>query len=440
MSKFRLHAFKVDVTPPVGEYLCGGLHGKSTGIEQRIHLRGGVLTELDAAGAVRERVAIAVVDYCYICGRSQRRIEEALARGAGVPATKAAVQSNHVHDVPLIDEEAHALMDAYTPGVHSETYFARVLRDVESAVSAAVRGGGVEIGGVSFTSCKVSEFASSRRVLGPDGRCLVRWSVCRDDAVRSAPEGRIDPLMDMVVFHEANTGKPAACWGFYASHPQVSDGRGLVSGDTVGIAMELFEQTNAGIAPVYFTGCAGDITAGKYTTTNRPRNRHVFGIRLYDGFQGAFDAARAATPQPLRSLAWADHTAEVPLAPIHGSESDHLAKLRDPAAPSSLKYLSAMKIDRHRRNLHAYPFRVSRLRINDHALFFAPSELVVEYQFHAKRRCGGKAMIAAYGDSFLKYIAHDRAFDEGGYEVDPLWSEVGKGIESHVKRAIDRVV
>lgn len=441
MPQLTMHAFKVDVTPPVGDFLCGSLHARSIGIEQRIFLRGAVLTQRDDAGAdaIGERVVIAAIDYCYLSGRSHQRLEAALARGAGVPVAKAVVQSNHVHDVPLIDEEAHSVLESFVPGVHNEPYFAGVLSSVEKAVADALRGEGVRVAGVSFASCRVNEFAATRRVIGPDGVCRVRWSVCRDQAVRSAPEGRIDPLLDAVVFRDS-AGKPVACWGFYASHPQVSDGRRMISGDTVGIAMDLFEQNNAGVAPVYFTGCGGDITAGKYTTANRPRNRHVFGVRLYDGYQGAFDNAAALPGETFKSISWADHTAEVPLSTVPEPESHFLNTLRDPAMAGSSKYLAAMKVDRLRRKLTSYPFRTSRLRINDYSLFFAPTELVIEYQFHAKQRCGGRASIAAYGDSFLKYVAHDRAFDEGGYEIEPLWSEVSKGIESHVKRAIDRVV
>src|SRR5687768_4745586 len=93
--KLDARTFRVDVTPPVGDYVCGGLSGPSIGVETPLELRG-VLLEADA-----ERCAIVVVDYCYLCGRSHRRLVDAVAKAAGLPPGRVAVHANHVHDAPL---------------------------------------------------------------------------------------------------------------------------------------------------------------------------------------------------------------------------------------------------------------------------------------------------------------------------------------------------
>lgn len=432
-SSITVHPFKVDVTPPVGGFVCGGLHTTSIAIETPIYLRGMVLVSGE------QRCVVAVVDYCYLCGKSQRRFEEALASAAGVPASRVALQSNHTHDVPLIDEEAHAVVESIapqSPPFHDEAYFSRVLADSANAVRNAVLGPGTPLAGLALGEHPVEQFASNRRVIDAQGKCHVRWSVCRDAWTREQPEGRIDPLLRQAVLFDP-AGKPFLAASFYASHPQVSDGRRRISGDTIGLALDLFAAHEPGIHSLYFTGCAGDITAGKYTTLDRPRNRHVFGVRLYDGLRGAF--AKATSPQPVDGFSWHEEIIRLPLAPIPETAAHFEAQVRDPASYNSLKYLAAMKLDRLRRGIHDYPFRVVRLALGPVDMLFLPSELLIEYQFFARAQTQRPVLVSAYGDSFLKYIAYDRAFEEGGYEIEPGWTEVTKGVETPIKNAIAKV-
>ncbi len=229
---------------------------------------------------------------------------------------------------------------------------------------------------------------------------------------------------------------PFTCLSFYACHPQVSDGRRLWSGDTVGVALDLFEQTYPKVFPIYFTGCAGDITAGKYTTTNRPRNRLLFGLRLFDGMAAAFEKAR---PRPLRQIDWHDSQFGMPLCETPYDVEHYAAILDDPAPTSNTKYKAAIKYHKLKEQMTVYPYRLSRLSLDGMHILFLPAEMCVPYQLFAKAQCKGELAVAAYGDSFLNYIATDEAFDQGGYEVDPAWTEVGKGNEGRIKEAIERI-
>src|SRR5689334_1419877 len=129
MSKITIHTFHINATPPVGDFLCGSLHQRSMGLEQSLSLRGLVFSEGD------KRYVIAAVEFCYLCGRSQRRLEEALAAGAKTTRNHVGLQSVHTHDAPLVDEEAHAVMGescetasgAPLPGVHNESWFESLL-------------------------------------------------------------------------------------------------------------------------------------------------------------------------------------------------------------------------------------------------------------------------------------------------------------------------
>jgi hypothetical protein len=187
---------------------------------------------------------------------------------------------------------------------------------------------------------------------------------------------------------------------------------------------------------LHFDGCGGDVTAGKYSTANRKRNRLVLGVRLFDAMEEAF---RKARPAPCGNVHWSTEFFDVPLAPVDGDEAHFADILRNDDWRSN-KYMAATKLLRLREGLDRYPYRMTRLGLGDTGLLFLPAEMCVEYQLYAKRRWSGPLAVAAYGDCFLKYIATDAAFDQGGYEIDPKWTEVGKGIEPILKARMDALL
>jgi hypothetical protein len=431
--KLEARTFRLDVTPPIGDYVCGGLSDRSLGVETALELRG-VLLE-----AGTERCALVVVDYCYLCGRSHRRLVEAVAKAADLPAERVSVHANHVHDAPLINEEAHAAFADSIPEIHNENYFVVVLEGVGRAIGMARRDQATPIDRVSFNSAPVYQFASSRRVLDADNRCAVRWSVLwrpEDMHLKEAPEGRIDPMLDQVNFYDAG-GVARISLNFYASHPQVSSGRLLWSSDTIGVARELFESRNSGTFALNFDGCGGDVTGGKYTTLNRQRNRLVFGLRLYDAMQAALDSR---TIEPVQCVGWIRHSFEMPLC-RETHDARHFERIvRDDSLDLGRRYLAAAKLVKLHNEWTTYPFALSRLMLNDFSILFMPAELCIEYQLFAKRKARSRLTAAAYGDCYLNYIATDEAFEQGGYEVDPDWTEVRPGCEGQIKKAIEAIL
>ena len=378
---------------------------------------------------------MAVLDYCYTCGRSHRRLEEALAEAAEVPVERVTIHSNHVHDAPLVYEEVQELI----PGVHNEEYFSSVLDRAKQAITDALATDGTRVGGYCFGGAPVFRFASTRRVLDEKNRCHIRWSVLgdtEDQHLKNAPEGKIDPMLDQILVYDTS-GRPFVALSFYATHPQVSSGRLTWSADTIGVARDLFEKANPGVFTLHFDGCGGDITAGKYSTLNRHRNRLVFGLRLYDAMQTALDRA---APEPLDRIGWANQSFDMPLRDEEEGIEHFRRVLEDASSETRDKYLAGLKYIKLREKLSHYPFRLSRLTLGDDSVLFLPAELCIEYQLHAKRRCANRLAVAAYGDCFLNYVATDEAFEQGGYEVRPIWTEVKPGCEELIKRAIDNIL
>ncbi len=424
--------FKVNVTPPMGFPLCGGYLPRANKLIADNYLRGLIIEDNG------QRYVIAGIDYCYLIGKSHTRFEEALARGASTTPDKATLNSTHAHAAPLITEEAHETLRQFDPkqNFHDEAYFSDVLSRTQIAIQDAIKAGLWSVSGVAFASHAVEEFASTRRVFLKPGKSSIRWSVTRDPAVKEAPIGLVDPNVDLVTLYDENQ-KPRVSMGYFACHPQVGYVNGVIHSDTPGIAMSLFEERYPDTFPIFFDGCGGDVTAGKYTSPHPTRNNHLFGVRLYDALEEAFLKSR---PSPLGQFSWNNQSFPAPLAPVQFSLKEITDKMASPSSGDSEKILAAFKKFRLDTNSATYPFRITHARFGDIGLLMLPAELSVIYQFYAKQLHRGPLAVAAYGDSYLNYVAYDKAFEEGGYEVDPWWTEVGPGIEVWIKDKISKVI
>ena len=57
---------------------------------------------------------------------------------------------------------------------------------------------------------------------------------------------------------------PLAALHYYATHPMSYYGDGRVSADFCGLARQKLQDEDPNVFQVYFNGCAGNVTAGKY--------------------------------------------------------------------------------------------------------------------------------------------------------------------------------
>jgi hypothetical protein len=237
---------------------------------------------------------------------------------------------------------------------------------------------------IGMGQAKVDRVASSRRIVTADGKFHGRMSAGgRNPALAALPEGQIDPLLKTVTF--ARGDKPLVRLHYYATHPQSYYGDPRVTMDFVGLAREQLEQEE-GVPQVYFTGCAGDVAAGKYND-GTPRARDELTGRLLAGMRAAAAATRF---EPAGRLQWRTEPLVLPLKSAPGFTLSELrAKMVDAKEKPHLRILAARRI-------------------------------------------------AGYGDGCTNYICTEQAFREGGYE--PSASTVGPQSETLLKAAIDRLL
>lgn len=421
----KLATFTVDVTPNVGHPLCGGWLPPALGAADPIFAKGVVLTDGELP------VVLCAIDWCEISNRSYEAWKRVLAEAAGTVPDRVSVHCTHPHCTPWMDEYAQHLVDGQG-GIDNicdvgwcSTALQRVGEAVRQCTSKLQPITHLEVG-----QARVDRVASNRRILGPDGKIkAVRWTRTDDPAVRAEPEGLIDPWLKSVSLW--NEDARLAVLHYYAVHP-TSYQDSYITPDFTGLARER-RQAEDSAFHVYFTECAGNITAGKYND-GAHELREVFTDRIY---RAMVESERGARRAPIKSFRWV--TTPVHLPPGEDMTEAHLtAILTDNTQHSRDRSRAAFKLAYLERS--ATPIQISALHFDQAAsLLHLPAESFMEYQYFAQQlRPDRVVAVPAYGDCGPGYICMEQSYEEGGYE--PIDSFVSGKSEAVLKAAITRVM
>ncbi len=406
----RLAVFRFDVTPPPGHSLCGGWI-KPAGPEPDDPLEAIGLVLLGSGAPI----VLCAVDWTGLLNGAHLAWRTSLAAAAGTTPDRVAVHCVHQHNAPLVCPEAARLvaLQPDLPAVFDPAFHRRCLDAAGAAVRAAIPRAR-PVTHVAAATAPVAEVASNRRLArDAAGRITkMRGSSCKDPALLALPEGPIDPLLRTVAFY-SGAEKIAACH-YYAVHPMSYYGDGRVSSDFCGLARKRRQHEEPGCTHVYFTGCAGNVAAGKYNDGS-PAARARLTERIHRGLVAADAALR---PVPLRRVDW--RTSELFAAPNPALGLGALRELMDKRADApALRMRPAFKLALIERCARRDPFVLTALHLEDIALLHLPAEPFVEFQHYAQSlRPGGFVATAAYGDGGPWYIPTQGEFAAGGYEVD----------------------
>lgn len=429
MKPIRIATFRVDVTPPVGAPLSGGWIPPVASAADPLSAIGAVLLSGEAP------LILCAVDWCEINNDAHAAWRDALAAAVGTTSDRVALHTVHQHNAPIADLEAQALVEAAGMGdlVDRSHFRACVARTAEAARASLAKARPVDR--IAVGIAPVHEVASARRILGADGKVrLTRWSSTRagtphEQELRDEPAGTIDPLLRTVTF--LDDASAVASFHYYATHPMSYYGDGVVSSDFAGLARDRRAAETPGCEHLYFNGCGGNVTAGKYNE-GTPESRQRLSGRITEAIR---ESERNARGLALERLAWATLDCILPPRPDLEPEA-LLAKISDGAASQAERKMAALKLSYLRRL--DKPVKVTRLRLAEGVnLLGLPGEAFVEYQLFANRLPGFTA-VAAYGDTGTGYIPLARSYAEGGYE--PTASSVGPATEAMLRSAIVQLV
>ena len=422
----RLSTFRCDVTPPLDGRSFGGWAQPLTKLEDPLSAKGIVLD--DGHG----RYVICALDWCELCNSTHRLFCRKIAAAAGTDASRVAVQCLHQHTAPVIDGDRERLIRQAT-GAHGRTDLQWV-ETVSDRLSAAVKDSLERMQPVDrlgLGQAKVQRVAATRRVLGKDGKIHVRYSACKDPVLRAEPEGYIDPLLKTVTF--ARGDRPLVRLHYYATHPQTGRNDGWVGMDCVGYAREKLQRQEK-VVQIYFTGCAGDVTMGKYNDGSLEARAELT-ERLLAGMEASVAATRFA---PLGAIRW--RVVPVLLPARTDGQYDPVqnrATLDDKKATADAREHAALRLAFRQRS--GQPIELSMLAIGELRILHLPGEPMVEFQLFAQR-CASQQFVAVagYGDGGTGYICTQASYGQGGYE--PTATAISPDGEAVLKSAIRQLL
>ena len=425
-SRLRAAGFRSDATPPLGMPIYPSYKPLET-IEHPLLAKGVVLDD------GRHRYVLCAVDWCILSNSTRLQLRRKAAEAAGTELSRVTIHVVHQHSAPAVDADAQKVLETIDnpPGYLDLKFVASVGDRLAAAVREAA-GRLQAVDRIGTGQAKVERVASSRRIVTADGKLHGRNSSGgRNPALAALPEGLIDPWLKTIALARGN--QPVVRLHYYATHPQSFYGDPRVSMDFVGLAREKMEEEE-GVPQVYFTGCAGDVAAGKYND-GTPRAREELTGRLLAGMRAAAAATRY---EPAGDVRWRTLPLVLPWKTAPGFTIPELrAKMADAREPPHLRILAARRIAFHQRLDR--PLELSALHCGRLHVLHLPGEPMVAFQLYAQQLLPGEFVaVAGYGDGCTNYICTEQAFREGGYE--PSASTVGPQSEALLKAAIRQLL
>lgn len=385
-----------------------------------------VMDPLLAKGIVLEdgsrRYVMLAVDWCGIGGSTHLMLRTRIAKAAGTDITRVALQVVHQHTAPYVEGDGYDWMAArgLKPLRMSAGYLDQLGDNLERAVAGAVAGL-QPFDNIGVGRAAVERVGSARRIW-KDGRILVRYSsTAKAPELAAEPEGDIDREVRTVTF--AQGAKPLVRMHYYASHPQTFCCDGRVTADFVGAARAGMERED-GVAQVYFTGCGGDVTVGKYNT-GLDSERAALAERMQAGMRASIAATRY---EKVSRAQWRYADLRLPgkaVPPAGAGERTDQVVYRDAITGAFAK--------------RTRPLPTSSLRLGHLVIVHLPGEPLLEFQRYAQRIGEGSFVaVAGYGEISSGYLCTDEAFRQGGYE--PSASNATPGSEGRLKDVIRKLM
>lgn len=421
--------FDVDVTPPIGMQMA--YDPVINTWDMGLRAKGVVLMGME------QPIVLCAVDWIGIGNEGYDAFREGLARAAGTVPSRVALHTVHQHDAPACDFTVEAIAKKYQidPECYEGSFAREVIQRLEKAVQEALPQA-QPISTLGLGKALVKEVASNRRILDDAGKVRdVRYTTCKDPALRAEPEGVIDP--EVVVISLWNQDMPVAVLSYYACHPQSYYRTGMPNPDFPGLARFMRQLAVPAALHIHFNGAGGNVGAGKYNDGSK-ENRLILAERLADGMRRAWESTEKV-PVSVEDIAWNVAPVALPastsltreaLENALNSKEDKVGILSDAAGLAWLERCEA-----------GHQVEISCLSIGKARVLHLPGELFVEYQLAAKAaRPDLCVAMAAYGDYGTGYIGTAKGYEEGGYETSDKASKVSPGVESVLLGAINQLL
>lgn len=429
---WEVSCFEANITIPVGHACMGGGVSDAKEILDPLYAKGFVLRPVGVIVPGTDRlepipagkgetfpIVVVALDWCQCNNEADIRFREALASAAGTTRQRVLLACVHQHDAPIFDLRTQELLDQYgLKGWHCDPkFFEEAVNRVTAALKESLKKAR-RVTHLGIGQAQVERIASNRKIVMPDGRIHWGRSSASGATYGDYPEGEIDPWLKTLSLWDGD--EPIVAWSCYAVHPMSYYGKGQVSADFPGIARARRQKDDPRVMQIYFTGCAGDVTAGKYNTGD-PANRPILADRLYQAMVRAWNDTQR---YPLESVVCRYAPLFLPPRDEGDFALDRMrAILADSKETRWRRISAALGLSWRERVAAGRPIEVPCLDFNNGQAFFGvlPAESFVGYQLMAQAlRPGSFVVMAGFGDGAPGYIPTDECWKEG-YRDDYCW-------------------
>jgi len=426
-AEYRLATFKADITVPIGHPLMGGGIAPAKSLVDPLYAHGVALLGGDAP------IVLVSLDWCEVRNDAYDEFRKTLAEAAGTQTERVLLSCIHQHEAPVVDFAAQRLLDSV--GLEKALCDIEFARAAMQRVADALRDALPKAQPVTHYGtgeARVEGVASNRRVVLADGRVTYdRGSATKDPALQALPEGEIDPMLKTLSFWNGDT--PVAAMSFYATHPMSYYGTGGISADFIGMARDKRQAETPDVFQMYFSGCSGDVTAGKFND-GAPENRPVLADKLHRAMSEAWANTQR---QPLEYIAFRVAALRLEPKTTRGfSEEDLRHTLGNTSDTIFNRNLAAMGLSWSARVAAGQPIEVPAVDLGKAQFLLLPAEAFVHYQLAAQAARPDQFIVTAgYGESAPGYIPSQSASEEGFNDAHS-WCWVSPGAEAPMLAAI----
>jgi neutral ceramidase len=388
----------LDITPPVGLHIAGGLSPTTCqGTRDPLLARALVLDD----GAAR--AALVELDIIGIERTEALRAREIVASRTGIPPENVMLACSHTHQGPTTIH--------YAACEWPTAYMEALPRRIGEVVAAAAAGlEPVEWGlGVG----QEATLGHYRRVRLTDGRMRNTWQL-PDDAVIDHALGEVDPEVPVLGFQAGGVYRAVVV--NYSCHATCR-GDGRWSANYPGyLAAALGERLGIDPGRVLYTGGA----AANTNPTDEHVDAAIFGPKLAEAALAALESVewRAAGRLAVRERTLTLPPRHVDRFPYRQVEEIWNNRRSQLGFALALKYYADEYAKLVARGPVPIETAIQALALGDVALVTIPGELFVELGREIERRSPfAHTIVVTLANDWVGYIPHRAAFDEGGYET-----------------------
>jgi hypothetical protein len=275
-----------------------------------------------------------------------------------------------------------------------------VVRAWQRRVPVRVRAGSVAVPGLQ----------RYRRIVMKDGRLSRHGAV--PAAADVAVPWRLDEMLH-VLYLETVEGAPHSVVLNYTAHPVVAMLLPEVSADYPGAAAAVVEAALPGATCLFLNGCAGNVNSIAVATNFD--DVATIGGRLGRAAVACVQDRKAAPPLADTRLAVVSETCTLASRPVPPRAEVH------PTAAGGRVLRLAQKLEEGPIKAEVQAMALGPLR-----WVALPGEPFVETGLALKQ--AGASFVVGYANGYVGYLPIERAYKEGGYEVElGAWSRVAPG-------------